>query len=168
MPNVSRHFLAFSVSQLRLLEKRIETCTSKLTDDQIWSRGHENENAVGNLVLHLSGNVRQWIVSSLGGAPDNRKRDAEFSARGGEDTATLLARLNQTVDAACKIIEDFPNEKLEAYYTIQDYKVSGVEAIYHVVEHFAMHTGQIIFLTKMLTGEDLGFYRGVKASSPNP
>ena len=138
---------------------RIEVCMGKLSDDQIWARGHETENAVGNLCLHLAGNVRQWIISSLGGAPDQRTRDAEFEARSGDSGGELTARLRQTIDAAVAIIESLTPDQLAARYTIQNYEVSGLGVVFHVVEHFAQHTAQIIMLTKMLTGTDLGFYR---------
>src|ERR1700722_9032688 len=85
---------------------RIETCLGKLTEDQIWARGHENENAVGNLVLHLTGNVRQWLLAGLGGAPYNRFRDAEFAARKGPAVAELAGNLRATVESAVGVIRN--------------------------------------------------------------
>src|SRR5271170_3742526 len=95
-----RIFIECSTKKLEQLLSRIRDCLSKLAPDEIWSRGNENENAIGNLVLHLSGNVRQWIISGVGGAPDTRVRDAEFDARGGVETAELLGRLETTVREA--------------------------------------------------------------------
>jgi uncharacterized damage-inducible protein DinB len=155
-------FLDESVKTLRQLTSRIEACFGRLTDDQIWARGSENENAVGNLALHLAGNVRQWIIASLGGAPDLRKRDEEFAARAGHTAQDLLAHLGSAVEEAAAVIASLDTARLTREYTIQKYQVSGVTAVYHVVEHFAQHTGQIIFATKMLTGEDLGFYSHLK------
>jgi hypothetical protein len=157
--SVEALFLQFSVDKLTLLVDRIEVCLGKLNEDQIWARGRENENAIGNLALHLAGNVRQWIISSLGDNPDSRDRDSEFAARGGYTIAELAANLRGTVKQAAQIISGLTTAQLTRMYEIQKYPVSGVEAVYHVVEHFAEHTGQIIFVTKMLTGEDLGFYR---------
>jgi uncharacterized damage-inducible protein DinB len=165
MDTLDRLFLDCSVRRLHQLCGRIGSCLSQLNDDQIWARGGENENAVGNLVLHLSGNVRQWIVSGAGGAPDTRNRDSEFAARGGMPKAELETRLLQTVDAAAAVIEGLTPERLAQRVIIQGYEVSILEAVYHVVEHFSMHTGQIIFATKMLTGGDLGFYRHLSARS---
>jgi uncharacterized damage-inducible protein DinB len=156
--SVESLFLECAVDKLREFTSRIEVCLGKLTDDQIWARGHENENAVGNLVLHLTGNVRQWIIASLGNQPDIRQRHSEFAARGGAASAELAANLRRTVDEAALIIEKLTTAQLEAGYLIQKYEVSGVEAVFHVTEHFAQHTGQIIFLTKMFTSEDLGFF----------
>jgi uncharacterized damage-inducible protein DinB len=150
-------FLRYSCERLTQLESRVETCLAKLTTEQIWARGTSNENAAGNLVLHLAGNVRQWIISGVGGAPDRRDRDSEFAAQSGENIAE---RLRGTVEEAVAVIGNLPHERLAERRAIQKYyDVTVLEAIYHVVEHFSMHTGQIIFATKLLTGEDLGFYR---------
>jgi uncharacterized damage-inducible protein DinB len=164
--SVESLFLESAVEKLEEYRDRIEVCLGKLDETQIWARGGENENAIGNLVLHLSGNVRQWIVCSLGGNPVDRDRDGEFDARGGFTSAQLSARLRETVNAASAVIERLTTEQLTRNYEIQIYKASGVEAVFHVVEHFSHHTGQIIFVTKMLTGTDLGFYshlRGTRA-----
>lgn len=158
-------FLDESAKSLRQHTSRIEACLGRLTDDQIWARGSENENAVGNLALHLAGNVRQWIIASLGGEPDLRKRDEEFAARGGRAAQELLAHLSGTVEQAAAVIASLDTERLTREYTIQKYRVSGLTAVYHVVEHFAQHTGQIIFATKMLTGEELGFYSHLKTAT---
>ena len=155
-------FLQFSVDKLRQFTGRIEICLGKLTEDQIWARGGQNENAVGNLALHLNGNVAQWIVSAMGDNPSQRDRDSEFSSRGGHNSAALSAALRGTVERAAEIIHGLDTDRLTRTYEIQNYKVSGVEVVYHVVEHFAEHTGQIIFATKMLTGEDLAFYRHLR------
>jgi len=156
---IDRLFLDFSAEKLQELAPRIEACLGRLTDEQVWARGQETENAIGNLVLHLCGNVRQWIISSIGGAPDHRQRDSEFAARGGTSKVQLLERLSTTVEEAVAVIRALPAERLAERRVIQGYEVSVLEAIYHVVEHFSMHAGQIIFITKMLTSADLAFYR---------
>jgi uncharacterized damage-inducible protein DinB len=160
-------FLQFSTSKLKQFEERIETCLSQLTEDQIWARGHESENAIGNLALHLNGNLTQWIIGRLGGIPVQRDRDGEFSARNGPDAETLSKLLRATVAQATQIISKLTADQLTRTYTIQNYSVSGVEAVYHVVEHFAQHTAQIIFATKMLTQRDLGFYRHLSGATHN-
>ena len=162
--SVESLFLKSAVEKLEEYRARIEVCLGKLDDTQIWARGGENENAIGNLILHLAGNVRQWIVCSLGGSPVDRDRDSEFDARHGLTSAHLARQLHETVDAATAIIERLTTEQLTRTYEIQVYKASGVEAVFHVVEHFAHHTGQIIFATKMMTGTDLGFYSYLRAS----
>jgi uncharacterized damage-inducible protein DinB len=158
-------FVDFSAKKLRQLGSRIETCLGALNQDQVWARGGDSENAVGNLVLHLCGNVRQWIVSGVGGQPDIRDRDAEFSAQGGVSVADLAQRLRAAVEEAAGVVSVVPAERLMERIVVQKYEVTVLEAIYHVVEHFSMHTGQIIFATKMLTGSDLGFYRHLRTTA---
>jgi uncharacterized damage-inducible protein DinB len=158
-------FIDFSVRKLGQLAGRIESCLDRLTEEQVWERGAENENAVGNLALHLSGNVRQWIVSGVGGAPDTRERDAEFAVRGGVTIPDLKRRLRGVVDEASAVLRTLPDARLTERVVIQKYEVPVLEAIYHVVEHFSMHTGQIVFATKMLTGADLGFYAHLRSAA---
>src|SRR3984957_20689744 len=156
-------FLRFSGEKLTELCGRIETCVAKLTPEQIWTRGAENENAGGNLMLHLAGNVRQWIICGVGGAEDRRDRDSEFDARSGADA---LERLRATVSEAVEVLKALPHEALGERRTIQKrYEGTQLSAIYHVVEHFSMHTGQIIFATKLLTGSDLGFHRHLRTTA---
>ena len=158
-------FLEASAKKLEQLVTRIRDCAGKLSTDEIWARGHENENAIGNLVLHLNGNVRQWIIAGVGGAPDTRTRDAEFAARGGTEKAELIERLETAVREAIAVIARVTPQRLIERVTIQKYDLTVMEAIFHVVEHFSQHTGQIVFATKMLTGEDLGFYKHLKAAA---
>jgi len=167
MSETDRLFLECSIDRLKQLAPRIETCLDKLTREQVWARGGDNENAIGNLVLHLCGNVRQWIICGVGGVADTRDRDGEFAARGGASAPELSARLRETLDQAIAVITALPPERLAAPLVVQGYRVSGLEAVYHVVEHFAMHTWQIIFATKILTGADLGFYRHLAGNRPH-
>jgi uncharacterized damage-inducible protein DinB len=157
-------FIKFSADKLEQLHGRIQDCLGRLTAEQIWTRNSQNENAVGNLVLHLSGNVRQWIGSGVAGLADHRERDAEFDARGGKEPAELSELLNTRVAEVTAIIRAVPAARLTERITPQGHDVTVLEAIAHVVEHFAMHTGQVIFLTKMLTGQDLGYYQHLRGS----
>jgi len=157
-------FINFSVEKLDELHGRIQDCLARLTSEQIWSRNSENENAVGNLVLHLAGNVRQWIGSGVAGLPDHRQRDAEFEARGGMASGELSELLKTRVNEAIEIVRAVPAARLPERITPQGYDVTVLEAIAHVVEHFSQHTGQIILLTKMLNGEDLGYYHHLRGS----
>jgi uncharacterized damage-inducible protein DinB len=157
-------FLKFSAEKLEQLQGRLEDCLARLTPQQIWTRNSENENAVGNLVLHLCGNVRQWIGSGVAGLADHRQRDTEFDARGGREPAELAELLKTTVEQAAGIIREVPSGRLTERVLPQGYDVTVLEAIAHVVEHFSQHTGQIILLTKMLTGDDMGFYQHLRGS----
>lgn len=162
-------FLEFSARKLRQLLTRIHTCLEKLDDTAIWLRAGDNSNSIGNLCLHLAGNVRQWILHGIDGQTDLRRRDAEFSAQGGVSKDELWLRLSSAVQQACAVLEHLPPEQLTETIRPQNYEVSTLEGIYHVVEHFAQHTGQILYATKAHTGEDLGFYRHLTdAVNPPP
>jgi len=137
---------------------KIERCLELLTDEQIWWRANPQSNSIGNLILHLSGNVRQWIVSGLGGAADSRDRDAEFAHREVISREELITKLKQTLGDADAALAKFDVEKLLDRQSIQGCDVLALEAILHVVEHFSMHAGQVILLTKLLTAADLRFY----------
>lgn len=163
--SLESEFLDFSAEKILQLASRIEDCLSRLTTDQLWLRQSENENAVGNLVLHLCGNVRQWIISGAGGTPYIRKRDEEFAARGGVSGAELQERLRETVNEAAQVLRSLPHSRLAATVSIQGFNGSILGAIYHCVEHFSMHTGQIIFATKLFTGADLGYYAHLRNPS---
>ncbi len=156
--SIASEFLRVSTTQLETQLGRIETCAGKLTDLQLWTRYGETQNAVGNLVLHLTGNVRQWILSGIGGAADTRARDAEFAARGSVPAGELMTGLRSVVEAAVRVIGGMSDEALLERISVQGYDVTKLEAVYHVVEHFTGHAFQIIFATKLLTSEDLGFY----------
>jgi uncharacterized damage-inducible protein DinB len=155
---LEENFLAAAAGTLADNVDRIETCVRKLPAAALWARGAEHENAVGNLLLHLEGNVRQWILCGIGGLPDRRDRPGEFSARAGETGPVLLGRLRAAVDEAVQIIRALPHARLVEPVSIQGYETTVLAAIFHVVEHFSGHTYQIILLTKRETREGLGFY----------
>ena len=137
---------------------KIERCLEKLTDEQIWWRANEESNSIGNLILHLCGNARQWIVSGVGGQPDARVRDAEFEQREVISRDELLTLLRSTLAEVETTLRTLDPSLLLDRRNIQGHNVDILEAIFHVTEHFSMHTGQIIMLTKMLTATDLRFY----------
>jgi uncharacterized damage-inducible protein DinB len=136
---------------------RVVACLRKLSDDDIWWRPNRASNSAGNLVLHLEGNIHQWIGSGLGGKPDIRRRDREFQERGPIPREMLVARLRKEVRAACRVLQSLSAKDLEAIYAIQGFRVSGAQAVSQVVEHFAYHCGQIIYVTKLRLGHDLKF-----------
>jgi len=137
---------------------KIERCLEQLNDEQIWWRSNEESNSIGNLVLHLCGNARQWIVGGLGSEPDTRTRDAEFAQREPVARAELLRLLRSTLADVEFVLRNVPPSMLLQKRTIQGSEVDVLRAIFHVTEHFSMHTGQIIMLTKILTASDLRFY----------
>src|SRR5262245_55973349 len=138
---------------------RIVRCLQLLSEKEIWWRPNAASNAAGNIVLHLCGNIRQWIISGLGGAKDVRERDKEFAERGPIPRRLLIAQLKKTVQEAQKTIAALPADAFAREYVIQGYHVSGLVAASSVAEHFSYHAGQIIYLTKLKRGKDLRFTR---------
>ena len=137
---------------------KIERCLEQLDDDQIWWRANPESNSIGNLVLHLCGNARQWIVSGLGGQTDNRLRDAEFDQVEVIPVSELVALLRTTLADVEAVISRLDPATIFEKRHIQGTEVDVFHAIFHVTEHFSMHTGQIILLTKQLTAQDMHFY----------
>ncbi len=153
-------FLAYSRKKLlELYWPRMRAVVEPLTDEQIWWRPNEASNSIGNLLLHLNGNVRQWLVDSFNGQKDERNRPLEFSEREGISAAELLQRLGATLDEASKVLARLTAEDLAAPMEIQGYHVTGLDAVYQVVEHFGLHYGQVLYIVKMLNGVDLKLYR---------
>lgn len=138
---------------------RIKECVTPLTTEQVWWRPNEASNSIGNLLLHLNGNVRQWLVVSFNRDEDKRNRPAEFAATEGGTPAELLDRLGATLHEAAAVLDRLTTDELLAPYEIQGYRTRGLDAVYHVVEHFGMHYGQILYITKQISGKDLGFHK---------
>ncbi len=148
----SRHYLQ------RSYRPKIERCLDQVTEDALWWRPNERSNSIGNLILHLAGNIRQYIVSGAGGEADIRIRDEEFAAREGLSKEDLRKMLSDTLDEVDRALERLNPDALSRKITVQGREITVFEAVYHAVEHFSMHTGQIIYVTKQLTDGALGFY----------
>jgi uncharacterized damage-inducible protein DinB len=149
--------------RLHVLEQyvpRIAQCVGMLTPAQVWHRPNASCNSVGNLLLHLDGNVRQWIMVGIGGAEDRRERAAEFAANDSKQTPTqLVERLRATVQEAVEIVDGLtPTDLLEVRTFQGRFDESTLGAVLHVMEHFSGHAGQIYAYTKQVTGKDLKFY----------
>jgi hypothetical protein len=163
--DVTRLFLEYSRWKLEdEYWPRLRGCVESLTDEQVWWRPNAASNSVGNLLMHLEGNVRQWLVAAFDRAADLRDRPAEFAAAGGVPRRVLLDRLGVTISEASRVLAQLTTADLTAAMVIQGYTVTGLDAVYQVIEHFGLHYGQIVYVTKMLRGEDLGFYRELSAT----
>lgn len=136
----------------------LRTCLAQLTEEDIWWRPNAGSNSAGNLILHLCGNVRQWVMHGLAGRPEVRARDAEFAASGPLPKAELLQQLEATLAEAEAVLQQLAAADLAQPRRIQGFDQSVLSAVFHVVEHFSYHTGQIIYLTKLRTGVDLKFW----------
>jgi uncharacterized damage-inducible protein DinB len=152
---IAASLLDYLCRRLETMTANVGICLSRLTDAQIWERHGEHENAVGNLILHLCGNMRQWVISGVGGAVDVRERDGEFSADGGMGAEELMGRFALTVAEARRVIAKVPAERLMERITPQGRDVNVLEAILQVVGHVEQHVGQIVVLTKQMTRTDL-------------
>jgi hypothetical protein len=158
--SLAAFFLQFSRNKLlNQYWPRLRGCVESLSDEQVWWRPNPACNSVGNLLLHLNGNVGQWLVASFNKLDDARNRPAEFNERRRIPGKQLLEQLGETMQDAANVLERLTPDDLAATYHIQGYTVSGLDAVYQVVEHFGLHYGQVLFITKQLRGEDLGLYR---------
>jgi len=152
---------AFTEKARRLLNQyfsKIELCLEEITDEQVWQRTNQSSNSIANLMLHLCGNARQWIISGVGQTEDKRERQTEFDATEGLTRKELLEKMRQMLDEADAVLANLSEDDLLSPRHIQTCDVTVLEAVFHVTEHFSMHTGQIIMLTKMLSDKDMRFY----------
>lgn len=159
-PHLTTEFIDQSLHYLHLNTPRIEKCLGELSEEEVWLRPNGASNSIGNLILHLCGNIRQYIISGLGQQPDTRTRSVEFSVTEGFSKAELLINLHKTLRVAETVIRAMKEESLVQVRGVQGYTLTGLAIILHVVEHYSYHTGQIAFWTKQLRNQDLGFYAG--------
>ena len=155
--NVAEVYTAAAKEQLAKAAKVIEHCLDQLTDEQIAWRPQAAMNSVGNLVLHLCGNVRQWIVSGVGGEADVRNRPKEFSERGPFDRKELIRRLDEIVRQADEVLSTVSQQQLMNGCRIQGFETTGLSAVFDSVAHFKGHTQEIVCLTRMQLGDDYHF-----------
>jgi len=155
---VLSEFKNHAIFRLNESNRMIKIALSKIDDTQLWQLPFHNGMRLGNQILHICGNITQYIHASLGEKPDRRKRDEEFSKTQGIDKTTLLALLDDTLNIATEIIEGAPTSAFTRIRKVQDFEFSGIGVVLHAVEHCSYHTGQIAFWVKQLIGKDLGFY----------
>lgn len=163
----AQELLYHAIMRMEENTPRIEKCLNELTEEEVWQRPNASSNSVGNLLLHLCGNIGQYVISSLGGENDERMRDEEFAAQGGYTKAELLQKLSATVSRAVDVMRHVSNKELLRVRSVQGFNFSGIGIIIHVVEHYSYHTGQIAFWTKLLRDKDLGFYAGLDLNQKN-
>jgi uncharacterized damage-inducible protein DinB len=137
---------------------KLRHCANALPPAAIWARPDEDSNSIGNLLVHLAGNVTEWVLGGVGGQSITRYRAGEFDQRNGADATTLLDNLEEVLRKADSVLAGLSAKDLERSIVIQDRETTVLGAVYHVVEHFAMHTGQIVLLTKMYAPGKIHFY----------
>ena len=162
-----KEFVDRCVEQLRLNLPRIEICLKAVTEDEVWQKPGSLAASIGHLLLHLNGNVTQYILSGLGGAPDRRDRDLEFTTGEPKSRAELWKTIRSTVEEACRVIEKTGEKELLGTRKVQGFDYTGMGIIVHVVEHFSYHVGQVSYRVKTLKDVDLGYYAGLDLNVQN-
>ncbi len=154
MTDIAKHFIAQSRGFLSSdYLPKIERCLEVLSDEDVWWRANEGSNSIGNLLLHLEGSTRAWIIGVAGGSHNPRDRQQEFDEREQIPRAELIYRLRQTLTEADGVLARLDVEVLLERRQARGEEVTVLLAVYHAVEHFSMHTGQIIMLAKMRSGD---------------
>ena len=157
---VSTEFIKQSLDYFHANTPRIEKCLDELSEEEVWRSPNAESNSIGNLILHLCGNISQWIISGIGGEEDDRERDEEFVPDQNISKSDLLDRLKKTTSKASNIMSSLDDRELLRVRRVQCYDMSAIGIIIHVVEHYSYHTGQIAYWTKAIRNADLGFYAG--------
>lgn len=168
MSNLAEKFVQDSVQYMReTYLQRIRVALAALPEDDLWWRPHDQVITMGTILLHLEGNVRQWIISGIGKEEDHRDRAEEFAATDGPVGPELFSRLERTVLRACDIIEKMGEQDLLGSYDIQGGDTTGMSAVYHVVEHFSWHVGQAVWIAKARGGKGHGisFFDNAKVNA---
>jgi uncharacterized damage-inducible protein DinB len=152
---------------------KIRLVVTPLSDGDIWWRPAQGSNSIGNLLLHIEGNARQWLLGGVGQQATTRDRDAEFSATAGYSGAQLVEKLAVTFREIDRTLATLTMEQLAEARTIQGAHTTVFDAIYHVVEHVSMHTGQIIQIAKWRAPGAIKLYDATSTSftplwSPEP
>jgi hypothetical protein len=156
---IAASFLSFSDKRLGMSADDIARCVAQLTEEQMARRGGEHENSITNLLLHLAGNMRQWILHGIDGQPDVRERDAEFSLAPEITGAMALVSFRAVLEESRTVIRTLPPERLLEVINPQPGStwehLQIIAAISQVVGHVQLHAGQIILLTKQMVARDL-------------
>lgn len=167
MEKIKKEFIKDCSRHLNEYTKRVKICLDMLSEEQVWQKPNEASNSIANVMLHLCGNMTQYVLSALGGRPDNRERDKEFAAKSGYTKAQLFEKLSAVVHSVIEEIQIHDEDSLLKTRTVQGFEKNGIAIILHITEHYSYHTGQIALLTKLMTNEDLGFYKELDLNKKN-
>ena len=162
-----REFLDQSIMRMEESTEKIQGCLAVLDDSSFWYRPNASSNSIGQLLAHLRGNIRQYILSGLTQEPDVRQRDLEFVLPEQKNRKAVEEAYFEIVSQAIEVIGSITEDRLMTRRKVQGFELSGLGIILHVVEHLSYHTGQVAYLTKMLLDTDLGFYKGINLNENN-
>jgi uncharacterized damage-inducible protein DinB len=165
--DLAKEFIAQSIKRIDESTGRIAKCLTAIDPADIWKQPNASLNSIGNLLLHLCGNIRQYVISALGNTSDTRHRSEEFSLQTDQSKDELMRQLADTVSEATGIIGKLDGHALAKIYQVQGFHLSGIGIIIHVTEHYSYHTGQIAFWTKLMQNKDLGFYANIDLNKKN-
>jgi len=164
---MDQSFKQSCIKYIEMNPERISKCLSKLTEDQVWAKPNESVNSIGNLILHVQGNMTQYILSGLGGLPDIRIRDEEFTSYKTHSKEELINSFNETIKKVVNTILNIQPTSLLEEYQIQGFTLIGMEVIIHVTEHLSYHVGQIALMTKLTTNSQVDFYENLDLNKLN-
>lgn len=167
MEKIKKEFIKDCIRHLNEYTKRVKICLDMLSEEQVWQKPNDASNSIANLMLHLCGNMTQYVLSSMGGKADSRERDKEFSVKGGLSKEQLFEKLSAVVNSVIEEIQLHDEASLLKTRMVQGFEKNGIAIILHITEHYSYHTGQIALLTKLMTNEDLGFYKGMDLNKKN-
>lgn len=156
-----------AIRHFKISRSRIEKCFNEISNEQLWNDFNDNLVSIGNLVLHLNGNLTQYVISGLAGEEFYRERDKEFKDKPRLSKSELLNLFRVITEKCCEIFEDLSEEKIKKSYIVQGFNYNGAEIIMHVTEHLSYHVGQITFAVKLLNNKDLGYYKGIDLNKQN-
>ncbi len=137
---------------------KINACLATLSFEQVWYKPNAASNCTGNLILHLCGNLTQYILCTFTGKPDLRQRSGEFTSTPYLSNEQLKSQLNTVISEVVSVILSLDKTRLESVYPVQCFTESGIGILIHVTEHLSYHTGQIVYITKMLSSQSMDFY----------
>ena len=167
MDKFKAEFVENAIYRINENTRMIKKAFEELSEADIWRKPNDSSNSIGNLILHLCGNIGQYINASLGEKSDTREREVEFATQVVLAKAILLKQLIETVEIAKSTIQNATTEQLLKHRMVQGFDFSGIGVVIHAVEHYSYHTGQIAFWTKILKDKDLGFYDGLDLTVTN-
>ena len=164
------HQLLINDIRKRLFDEnqiRISKCLELISEEQLWYKHNEHVNSIGNLILHLCGNVKQYICAGILREKDLRQRDQEFEASHSLTKVQILAHLNETMSIISAKLDHITPEMLIEDFSVQGFNENGTSILVHITEHFSYHVGQITYLTKFLNNVDTGYYDGLDLNAKN-
>ena len=164
---ILNEFKIQSIFRLKEGYRMVVKALDFIDEKELWQLPVENGMSLGNQILHSCGNMRQYIISSLGNQIDSRKRDLEFKTKSQLEKKVLLKQLKETIDASIQIIKKTNEQEYLKVKKVQAFYFSGIGLVLHAVEHFSYHVGQIAFWVKFLSQKDLGFYNGIDLAKNN-